>query len=205
MSGGRVLWYIFFIVVSSSDAKFLTFFFRRVRANQTGRYEGDFPYVSPCGPEMNYIRCDDLPVVFTHLLDKDGNVIDNISNYGRENISPSDTTMELPKECDSVSSEMLSYGGTGGKLTVPFQPSKLCMLPATGRVYHTGLERLGGVGLVKSSLALELSRFFVYNSRADENSAPIGFTWRGRTWDLDPMIVTGPPPAQHSGVHCTVS
>lgn len=30
--------------------------------------QDEFPYVSPCGVEMNYIRCDDVPIVFTHLL-----------------------------------------------------------------------------------------------------------------------------------------
>ena len=38
------------------DKEFLAFFFQRVRLNNTGRYEKDFPYVSPCGREKNYIR-----------------------------------------------------------------------------------------------------------------------------------------------------
>ena len=74
-------------------------------------------------------------------------------------------------------------------LTVPFQPSKLCMLPDGGRVYHAGLERLGGVGLVKSSLAIELSRFFLYEPGADESSPPSKFVWRGRTWELDGSVL----------------
>ncbi|KAH7700038.1 hypothetical protein AAVH_05809 [Aphelenchoides avenae] len=49
------------------DKKFLDFFFARVRHNETGRYEDEFPYVSPCGREMNYVRCDDRPIVFTQL------------------------------------------------------------------------------------------------------------------------------------------
>ena len=43
-----------------------------------------------------------------------------------------------------------------------FDPSSLCMHPGNGRLYHTGPQRAGGVGLVKSALADELSRFFVY-------------------------------------------
>lgn len=31
----------------------------------------DFPYVSLCGPERNYVRCDDLPVVFTKIVEKE--------------------------------------------------------------------------------------------------------------------------------------
>ncbi|CAI8021449.1 UPF0598 protein C8orf82 homolog [Geodia barretti] len=51
------------------DKKFLEFFFKRVKINTSGRYESEFPYVSPCGRETNYICCDDLPVVFSQLLD----------------------------------------------------------------------------------------------------------------------------------------
>ena len=38
------------------DREFLAFFFRQVKINNTGRYENDFPYVSPCGREKNFIR-----------------------------------------------------------------------------------------------------------------------------------------------------
>ncbi|CAH0393393.1 unnamed protein product [Bemisia tabaci] len=49
------------------EKKFLQFFFSRLRRNETGRYP-EFPYVSPCGRERNFIRCDDLPIVFTHVI-----------------------------------------------------------------------------------------------------------------------------------------
>jgi hypothetical protein len=45
----------------------LEFFFKNLRANQTQRYEENFPYVSPCQGERNYMRCEDLPFVVTHL------------------------------------------------------------------------------------------------------------------------------------------
>lgn len=35
--------------------------------NDTDRYP-EFPYLSPCGREKNYVRCDDCPIVFTHVL-----------------------------------------------------------------------------------------------------------------------------------------
>lgn len=37
--------------------------------NKTNRYP-NFGFVSPCGPELNFIRCDDLPVVYTNLVSK---------------------------------------------------------------------------------------------------------------------------------------
>ncbi|XP_045130702.1 UPF0598 protein C8orf82 homolog [Portunus trituberculatus] len=49
------------------EKKFLQFFFSRMKFNETGRYP-EFPFLSLCGCERNYIRCDDLPLVFTHLV-----------------------------------------------------------------------------------------------------------------------------------------
>ncbi len=193
------MWLYTLFPFNSTDKKFLAFFFRRVQRNTSGRYEAEFPYVSPCGPETNYVRCDDVPTVFTHLLDPNGQIIEDIAKYGIDKsiiVSPVSSEPETTAaqslhmaNKDPVSSERLSYGGSGDILTVPFQPSRLCMLPGTGRVYHAGLEKLGGVGLVKSSLAIELSRFFLYEEGADENSAPTRYMWRGRTWDLDPAVL----------------
>lgn len=52
----------------SSDKQFLVFFFTRLRSNQSGRYGEDFPFISLCGRERNFLRCDDRPIVFTQLL-----------------------------------------------------------------------------------------------------------------------------------------
>lgn len=194
------------------DKKFLEFFFKRVKVNTSGRYEEEFPYISPCGRETNYIRCNDLPIVFSQLLDAENIVVEDISRYGN---SPPSTTYSNSSASDRISCKTneqdngttlsartasdvrytppvmahLAYGGTLG-LTVPFQPTSLCMLPATGRVYHAGPENLGGVGLVKSSLAIEFSRFFVYEAGAGEYSHPVGFRWQGKTWQLDTAVVT---------------
>ena len=35
--------------------KFLRFFFSHVKPNDTGKHE-EYPFVSPCGPEMNFIK-----------------------------------------------------------------------------------------------------------------------------------------------------
>lgn len=202
------------------DKKFLEFFFKRVKVNTSGRYEAEFPYISPCGRETNYVRCDDLPIVFSQLLGEDGAVVEDILRYGsspsgnanrdsdrinckRTNelddsgtvftvLSPSTRAMDGRSVSSTIHSPVmasLAYGGTLG-LTVPFQPTTLCMLPATGRVYHAGPDNVGGVGLVKSSLAIELSRFFVYEEGAGEHAHPVGFRWQGRTWQLDTAVLT---------------
>ena len=190
--------------------------------NTSGRYEAEFPYISPCGRETNYIHCDDLPIVFSQLLDEDSVVVEDILRYGnspsgnasrdvdsnginskRTNkegnsraaptvLSPSTHPMNGRTASGVIHSPVmasLAYGGTLG-LTVPFQPNTLCMLPATGRVYHAGPENLGGVGLVKSSLAIELSRFFVYEDGAGEHAHPVGFQWQGKRWQLDTAVLT---------------
>lgn len=37
-----------------------------MRQNNTARYP-EFPYISVCGRERNFVRCDDRPFVYTHV------------------------------------------------------------------------------------------------------------------------------------------
>lgn len=56
------------ITTSLKDPKFLKFFFSQLKANTTGRHP-EYPYMSPCGKEMNFILPADKPVVFDALSD----------------------------------------------------------------------------------------------------------------------------------------
>lgn len=141
-------------VLCSLDQHFLVFFFSRLKGNQSGRYQQDFPFISLCGRERNFLRCEDQPVVFTHLL----------SEVGLE--------------------ERLSYCGGGTKLTVQFCPESLFMHPVSGRVYHPGPERGGGVGLVSSALAIELSSHFEYAPGQECTGQPTHFLWGGHRHTL---------------------
>ncbi|XP_037553737.1 UPF0598 protein C8orf82 homolog [Nematolebias whitei] len=147
-------------VTCFKDKHFLVFFFSRLRSNQSGRYE-DFPFLSLCGRERNFLRCDDRPVVFTHLLQSPA--------------GPQGLTGEQ---------ELLSYCGGAEMLAVPFRPEALFMHPASGRVYHPCPEISGGVGLVRSALAIELSSFFVYPPESSQAGQPTHFVWRGETLAL---------------------
>lgn len=51
------------------DRRFLDFFFRRVQRNPFQTSKSQYPYVSFCGSECNYIKPDDTPIVFTELTD----------------------------------------------------------------------------------------------------------------------------------------
>lgn len=52
-----------------TDEKFLNFFYKRLKENDTGQ-NSDWPFVSPCGPELNFVRCLDRPLYF-HRLEPD--------------------------------------------------------------------------------------------------------------------------------------
>jgi len=67
------------IATSIKDERFLDFFFRRIQPiddkmrtfmQQRKIPIRDYPYVSPCGKELNFIRPAALPVVFHTLLDR---------------------------------------------------------------------------------------------------------------------------------------
>ncbi|PNF33481.1 UPF0598 protein CG30010, partial [Cryptotermes secundus] len=128
---------------------------KRLRLNTTGRYMEEFPYLSVCGRERNFIRCDDFPVVFTHVI------------RGTVN---------------GQTEDQLSYGHAGDLLRVKFEPEKIFMLPESGRVYHPAPENVGGVGLVRSKLAIDFSKCFEFD---DEHKNPIHFMWNGSKYKLE--------------------
>lgn len=138
------------------EKKFLRFFFNQLKINNTDRYK-DFPYISKCGKERNFVRCDDYPFVFTHIVDKE-------SPEGNPEIH-------------------LAYNHAESSLTLKFQPDKVVMLPETGRVYHPAPERVGSVGLIRSKLAIELSKLFEFEN--GENNPPTKFTYMGQVYELD--------------------
>lgn len=117
--------------------------------------------MSLCGRERNFIRCDDVPIVYTNFITvkrDDGNMID-----------------------------YLSFGNVGNeKLAVPFNPHKICMLPRTGRVYYPAEEKYGGIGLIKSSLAIELSNLFVFE-KGQMN--PKKILWKGSEYILTNELI----------------
>lgn len=57
------------------------------------------------------------------------------------------------------------------------------MDPESGRVYHPCHEKAGSIGLVQSKLAIEFSKFFIFDR--GEDKPPVQFIWRGTKYDLD--------------------
>jgi len=142
------------------EKKLLYNFFRRLRYNETGRYEAEFKYISLCGRERNYVRCLDRPIVF--------NSVQKIS----------------PKK-DAPEQWMLQHNHAGDLLIQKFEPSEICMVPETGRVYHPGPRLCGGVGLVADRLSIlwtQEKRFIFDNG---EESPPTRFIWEDEEIKLE--------------------
>ncbi|KAM7346042.1 UPF0598 protein CG30010 [Cochliomyia hominivorax] len=129
------------------EKKFLKFFFDRVKFNETTRYREEFPYLSPCGRERNFIRCDDTPIVFTHVIE------------------------------NSTGPDKLQYNHAGDILQIDFQPMKIYMNPETGRVYHPAWPKVGNIGLIRSKLSIELSKYFEFER--GEDKGPTHIWWKG--------------------------
>ena len=62
------------IATSLKSDKFLDFFFRQLGYNTPRRRTGEvafpeYPFLSPCGKEKNYVKCADVPLVFHTFTD----------------------------------------------------------------------------------------------------------------------------------------
>lgn len=116
------------------DSKQLRFFFNRLARNDTGLYADQFPYVSPCGKELNFVACADRPIVFQDLV-RDAS--------GR----PSLTYATARVANDPY-------------LSVEFDPSRVYVGRRNGRLYFDPREGLpgGGFGLIRSQLCFELGQ-----------------------------------------------
>ena len=53
----------------------------------------------------------------------------------------------------------------------------------SGRVYHPASPKLGGVGLVRSKLAIEFSTYFGFEN--GEENDPTNFNWNNKLYKLD--------------------
>jgi len=146
------------------ELHFLKFFFKRLKKNDSLRYKEDFPYLSLCGKERNFVRCDDLPIVFTELIQEEGD--------------------EVP---------LLSYNNGSRFLTVDFEPEKICMTPSTGRIYHPGPEKTGGIGLLGDKLGIlwTSEKRFVFEN--GEDNPPTQFIWNDQKLNLTHELISKLP------------
>ena len=129
------------------DVEFLNFFYKRLERNDTENYNEEFPFLSRCGRELNFIRCDDTPVVYTKLFPTN---------------STPDTTQISLEQLFSTSAEPFELH-FGGNLTVDFEP-ELLEMTGSGRLYYptpplySQLQDEMPLTLVASPLALALGQ-----------------------------------------------
>lgn len=88
-------------------------------------------------------------------------------------------------KADIQGASYIVVNGIGDKLMWPFEPQKLCMLPRNGRVYHPAPKRVGGAGILKTSLAIEFSSYFLFEDGTNDESQPSHFQWNGVTYKLE--------------------
>jgi hypothetical protein len=116
----------------------------------------EYPYRSPCGKEMNFIKCADLPFVFDSL------------HYPTE-----EEEKRTKKNC------YLSFGG--GEMKMIFDPQSLKISITTGRLYHqVETKHFHGLGLIRSQLAVELSKYMVFY-----DSGNTEFIWQSMKYPIE--------------------
>ena len=137
------------IATSIKDIKFLNFFFRQIRqttprdvAMLDASIGENYPYVSPCGKELNFIRPAAKPIVF-HAL------VDNELVYGGSLVQPLDYSL-------------LRVSRSTGRLYHQLVSSK-----STNKTQKTVLHDQTSppnFGLIRSSVAVSLSERIVDSS-----------------------------------------
>lgn len=84
--------------------------------------------------------------------------------------------------CISDEKPALSFAHADKELLLEFEPQKIFMSPTTGRVYHPAHKQYGSVGLIRSKMAIEFSRFFEFEQ--GEQAPPTHFTWQNVRLEL---------------------
>lgn len=80
------------IATSLKSDQFLNFFFKQLRRNdRVPRRSPDgvipfeeYPFLSPCGKEKNYVKCADVPLVFHTLAESDDGPTGEVLVYGAQ-------------------------------------------------------------------------------------------------------------------------
>lgn len=148
-----------------------------MRANRTGRHV-DYPWVSPCGKELNFIKSEDVPIVFTELKPKaDGTHV--LCWGGAMEVYRSFVGLRMMKRL------LISIQSHIRDNQVVFDPSKIYSSPI-GYLYHPsptavkpprrdlGLPQLA---LIKSAVCL--------SHLAQALSGGDNFEWQGKTYPVN--------------------
>ncbi|MBI3258275.1 MAG: DUF4505 family protein, partial [Ignavibacteriae bacterium] len=68
------------------DVGYIDYFYRNLKLNETGEYP-EYPFISLCGREKNYVRTVDTPIVFNRLRENKLEYGNSLSiEFSRENL-----------------------------------------------------------------------------------------------------------------------
>ena len=134
------------IATSIKDKKFCNFIHTTLQVNNSG-INTDYPYVSYCGKEINFVCPYDS---LSALVFKDINPL-----FGNVDFSPVPSTSLIGDF--RIVDRTLIYGGD---IVHPFDVNKLVYMPETGRLYHFILKHknlVGRLGLLHPTLCEQLA------------------------------------------------
>jgi hypothetical protein len=135
------------IATCLKDSKFLDFFFRNYRRNDSGHFS-EMPFVSYCGHEMNFVRPMDKKSAITFV------------DFCQGKTKTPFASLFL--------NDTLYYGAS---MTEPFDPKKLTYCSESGRLYHA-LDHhryLGGeLGLLHPSITENLTSVMSFNAQTNK-------------------------------------
>lgn len=160
------------------EQAFLDMFFRNLRLNQN-KYKNEFPYVSMCNNECNYLKCEDLPFVVTHLDPK--NDLAQLNNLVSVNWAV------------YFSPHNLYHHARTGRLYYLFEDKQIILDKSINEkeITNESLERARKkysklpvkVGLVKSNIALDILKTLeIENS---ENGSLLKFIYKSAPYVLN--------------------
>ena len=123
------------IATSLKDNRFLSFFFKRLKLNRTGKYEQEYPFVSPCGKEMNYVKPADIPIVFTSKIESK-TISESTIDRGKGNYDKfiRNSVLDQGEKNTNTERSYLEYNNSG--LTVPYDPQNLRLSSISGKLYY---------------------------------------------------------------------
>lgn len=215
------------VATSLKSAKFLDFFWRNLKPNKAikpgsegERLHPDYPWLSPCGKEMNFVKAADVPIVF-HTLTHDGKLIYAATRNVRNRCSLFFVALLVYSfwfsacECVCMRVSVLDYSlifphphpsptftTTPWAAQVEFDPA--CIVMSTeGRLYHSLLvpriSREPILGLLHSHVAQELVAHMVddghggFLMRWKSQEHPVKLTERGDS----PLLLAAAPEQDH--------
>ena len=158
------------IATSLKDKKVVDFFTRHVRPNETGVHTRDYPWVSMCMGEHNFVSAAATPIVFQELR--------TVAQHRAARRSRRSRDADADADGDEKNA-LLVYGS---RLVLPFQPDALRWDESSGRLFHPVPDVHGipnDLAMVRGSLVMQWMEDGLFlEDGAHASDEPV-FVWHG--------------------------